>query len=76
VLDQLFNVEGVVSHGTTAESVEAAIAYLANWDYGDGEDEGTIELHDVVAESGPYVLTAHLGLRHIGLYRRNEVRVV
>ena len=58
--------------GATAESVTAAVAYLAQWDNGDAGEE-----HDTPAAGsaddtwteGEYILTAHLGLGYIGLER-------
>jgi hypothetical protein len=75
VADRLFNVEGVVAHGITAESAREAVEYLSQWDYGDNDGElreeppaGT-EDAIVYADGGEYVLTANLGLGYVGLSR-------
>lgn len=76
-LDLLFNRESddsIVYHGPTAESVEAAFAYLMQWENGepaeeyDGDPQGP---GDDVWESdcGGYRMSAHLGLGYIGLER-------
>lgn len=39
ITDALYNVEGVVAHGQTEESIDAAIQYMLQWDYGEGEEQ-------------------------------------
>lgn len=75
VVDQLFQVQECVAHGMTEESIKEVISYLANWDNGDEPIEFRDNLGagagDVVVytDDGQYVLTANLGLNHVGLYK-------
>jgi len=77
VVDKLCNVEGVVAHGATAESITATIAHLSQWDFGD-ESEHTLRedigagFDDRVVEEGDYVLSWNLGIGYVGLYRKAE----
>jgi hypothetical protein len=38
ITDALYNVEGVVAHGMTEESIAVAIEHMLQWDYGEGEE--------------------------------------
>lgn len=74
--DELYNVEGVVNHGATAESITGAIGYLTGWDYADADDvhdERTAGANDDTWQEGEYILTANSGLGYIGLERVIEV---
>lgn len=74
IVDALYNVDGVVAHGPTAESIAETVAYLSQWDYGDDDDTYPYEpwgsrdsvWHDVDG----YTLSANLGLGYVSLYRR------
>jgi hypothetical protein len=72
-LDLLYNRHDTVSyHGPTAESIDAAFSYLAQWDYGDPAEQcadPASGAQDDVWEQGGYRLTAHLGLGYVGLER-------
>lgn len=74
-VDLLYNREApdsIVYHGPTAESITAAIAYLAQWDYGEATeetDEPACGTSDDTWEENGYRLSAHLGLGYIGLER-------
>lgn len=72
VTDKLLNVEGVVMHGATEESVSEAIAYLSQW--GMGEDMTWSESapwgqQDHVWEAEGYILTASRGGGFVSLNR-------
>lgn len=73
VTDALFNVEGVVAHGVTEESIAAAFEYLKQWDYGDNYGEMRDEIpagsQDLVIIRVGYVMSANLGLGYVGLSR-------
>jgi hypothetical protein len=75
VVDRLCNVEGILAHGATAESITETIEYLSQWDYGDESDHYAREdigagVNDEVVEEGDYVLTWNLGLGYVGLMRK------
>lgn len=75
VVDSLCNVEGVVAHGATAESIMKTIEYLSQWDYGDESEYDIREeigagTNDTVVEYDEYVLTYNLGLGYVGLMRK------
>jgi N6-adenosine-specific RNA methylase IME4 len=77
VVDKLCNVEGVVAHGATAESITETIEYLSQWDFGtesehDIRDSIGAGTHDTVVEEGEYVLTYNLGHGYVGLMRKVE----
>ena len=58
--------------GPTAESIAAAVAYLAQWDYGEpAEASGTPSCGTAgdVWEQDGYLMSASLGYGHIGLER-------
>jgi hypothetical protein len=79
VLDRLCRVhDWVIADGPTQETIEAAIDYLAQWDYGtesehDLRDEIGAGTSDDIFEHGDYVLTWHLGLGYVGLMRKVKV---
>lgn len=72
VVDRLCNVDGVVAYGATRETMEHAIDYLSQWDYGDENEvvetlgHGTL---DDVVEHGEYILAWNLGLGYVSLDR-------
>lgn len=69
VTDALYNVEGVVQHGVTEESLLAAIDYLAQWACpGDEvlEEQPWCDVDDVW-RSGNWVVYANPGLGYVGL---------
>lgn len=77
VVDQLCNVEGVVAHGITVESVYAAVEHLKQWDYGDESEHSPEERepwgpHDEITQMDDYTLSWHLGLGYVGLYRNTS----
>jgi hypothetical protein len=77
LVDSLCQVEGVVAHGATAESITQTIEYLAQWDFGteseyDIREEIGAGTHDTTVEEGEYVLTWNLGLGYVGLMRKME----
>jgi hypothetical protein len=59
-------------HGPTAESIDAAFAYLRQWDYGEPTEEsdepGSGYADDTWEQDG-YRMSANLGLGYIGLER-------
>jgi hypothetical protein len=76
-LDLLYNRDddsSIVYHGPTAESVDAAFAFLKAWDYGDPTEEYDDPSSGSgdgvwVSDCGRYRMSAHLGLGYIGLER-------
>jgi hypothetical protein len=76
-LDVLYSREAddsVVYHGPTAESAEAAFAYLSQWDYGDpaeryGDPASGSGDNVFVSACGGYRISASLRYRYIGLER-------
>lgn len=72
VVDRLCRVDGVVAYGATRETVEHAIDYLSQWDYGDEQELVEMLSHgtlDDVVEHGDYILSWNLGLGYVGLER-------
>lgn len=71
LVDALYDVDGVVAHGATEESIDAAVAHLSQWDYGDNpvDDSPAWGTSDDVWEHAGYVLSANLGLGYIALAR-------
>jgi len=75
VVDRLCNVEGILAHGATAESIAEAIEYLSQWDYGDDDnvrDDTGAGTNDTTVEDDTYVLSWNLGLGYVGLLRKME----
>ena len=73
LVDALFDVEGVVAHGATQQSITAAVEILAQYD---GDDNVLYDVEktpvpwshdDKTWVEGQYILSAHLGLGHISL---------
>jgi hypothetical protein len=69
IIDKLYNVEGVIAHGATSESIAEAVEYLKQWDYSEGEVSDTLQAgsHDDVFEHDGYIMTANPGLGYVGL---------
>lgn len=78
--DILFNVEGIVAHGVTAESFAAVLEYLKQWDSGEDFDvtdtlpagsSDTVLFEDDANpyRDGAYIISANLGLGYVGLSR-------
>ena len=68
--DKLYNVEGVVAHGITEESVTEAVEYLKQWDMGEYDTVTDEEQHgsrDDVMDHHEYTLSANLGLGYLAL---------
>lgn len=59
--------------GATAESIACTFAYMAQWDYGEPSEECDCPSAGIgdrwVSDDGQYILTANLGMGHIGLCR-------
>ena len=74
-LDLLYSRESddsIVYHGPTAESIDAAFAYLRQWDNGDATEqysEPSSGTSDDTWEQDGYRLTASLSYGYIGLER-------
>lgn len=75
-IDILYNWQGDKLHvhyqGPTAESIEAAFAYMSAWDYGEPgkqRDDDRVPAGVDTWEERDYRLSAHLGLGSIGLER-------
>lgn len=70
VTDALFNVEGVVQHGATDESVAEAIRYLSDWEHEDlmeWSETAPWGSQDDTWEQDGYVLAANSGLGYASL---------
>ena len=74
VVDKLCNVDGVVAHGATRESIERAIEHLSQWDFGDENPSpvvpAAVPLYDGDrdARMNGYVIVWNLGLGTVALY--------
>lgn len=72
--DKLYNVEGVVAHGVTSESINAMIEHLSQWETADSPATEAKEYpswgsNDDIHTVGWYVLSANLGLGYVALAR-------
>lgn len=81
--DRLFNVDGVVAHGATAESIEMIARELSNWDDGEMDGVTVYDSEEVPLAWTPddksweedwqgttYILSGNLGLGHVSLARK------
>lgn len=73
--DRLYNVEGVLAHGATQETITEAVEYLAQWDTGDSPEYDSEEVPvawgaDDMWYEGDYILSANLGLGYISLAKK------
>lgn len=74
VVDRLANVEGVVAHGPTDESISATVDHLLQWDHGEGEIKdgfpliGMDDRREFVTRHGRWLMLSwHVGLRYVSL---------
>lgn len=71
VTDAISHFDGnVTHHGATAASIEAAVDYLAQWDYGEYHDLKSVTdagAMDDLAQIDHYLLTWNVRLGYVGL---------
>lgn len=81
IIDTLYNIDGIVIHGATEESIQAAGEYLAQWDFGEETDMAHTEEGDNPAGSRDdewnvtvggidYVIAANAMLGYVGMTRQ------